>query len=200
MPKALSEKEKSIIRTRLLVEAEQGLKIYGAKKTTVDLLVSRVNIPKGTFYLFYQSKELLFYELFRKKHDEIQDSFLKKMEPIKNNVSISALTNLIFTIYQELDQSFLLKFVASGDLELVLRKLSFQEIEKHIERDDLMMEELIKMIPHIDKNKHKEYSGALRIALASILHKDEIGKDIFDGALKLTISGIVTKMFQGDEQ
>lgn len=198
MPKALSEKEKSIIKERLLIETEEYLKIYGAKKTTVDLLVAKVNIPKGTFYLFYKSKELLFYELFRKKHDEIQDSFLQKIATIKNNLSPMTLTNLIFTIYKELDESFLFKFITNGDLELVLRKLSTQEIDEHIARDDLIMQELIKIIPHINNEKLKEYSGALRIALVSILHKDDIGKDIFDKALKLTISGIVTKLLLGD--
>ncbi len=31
----------------------------GVKKTTVDELVKRVGIPKGTFYLFYPSKDCL---------------------------------------------------------------------------------------------------------------------------------------------
>ncbi|WP_286081321.1 TetR/AcrR family transcriptional regulator [Parablautia intestinalis] len=31
--------------------------------TTVDEIVKRVNIPKGTFYLFYKSKELLLFEV-----------------------------------------------------------------------------------------------------------------------------------------
>ncbi len=200
MPKALSEKEKSIIRERLLTEAEESLKIYGVRKTTVDQLVSRVNIPKGTFYLFYNSKELLFYELFRKKHDEIQKSFLQKIESIKNNISAFVLAELIFTTYKELDNSFLFKFITNGDLELVLRKLSSQELENHIEQDNLMMEGLLKIIPHMNPTKLEEYSGALRIAFISSLHKKEIGKDIFDNALKLTITAIIASMLQGEQQ
>lgn len=35
----------------------------GVKKTTVDELVKREGIPKGTFYLFYPSKEMLLYDV-----------------------------------------------------------------------------------------------------------------------------------------
>ena len=37
-------------------EANACLAAYGIRKTTVDELVRRVGIPKGTFYLFYESK------------------------------------------------------------------------------------------------------------------------------------------------
>ena len=71
MPKPFSENERAIIKQRLQEEASTCLKLYGMRKMTVDELVKRVNIPKGTFYLFYPSKELLVYDVLNKFHDEI---------------------------------------------------------------------------------------------------------------------------------
>ena len=59
MPRAFSEAEKSFIKERLLQEAEACLSLYGVRKTTVDELVQRVKIPKGTFYLFYTNPRKL---------------------------------------------------------------------------------------------------------------------------------------------
>lgn len=56
MPKSYSEQEWEYIRKRLKEEAAKCLARYGARRTTVDEIVKRVNIPKGTFYLFYKSK------------------------------------------------------------------------------------------------------------------------------------------------
>ena len=59
MPKIYSEEEKKQIIQRLKEEANILMQEKGVKKTTVDELVKRVGIPKGTFYLFYPSKEML---------------------------------------------------------------------------------------------------------------------------------------------
>ena len=56
MPRAYSDQERAYIRKRLHEEAVLCIKQYGMRKTSVDELVQRVNIPKGTFYLFYPSK------------------------------------------------------------------------------------------------------------------------------------------------
>lgn len=54
MPKSYSEQEREYIRKRLKEEAAKCLARYGVRRTTVDEIVKRVNIPKGTFYLFYK--------------------------------------------------------------------------------------------------------------------------------------------------
>ena len=55
MPKTYSDEERNQIITKLKREANILMLEKGVKKTTVDELVKRVGIPKGTFYLFYPS-------------------------------------------------------------------------------------------------------------------------------------------------
>ena len=73
MPKSYSDQEKEYIVSRLKEEAVKCLSQYGVRRTTVDELVKRVNIPKGTFYLFYKSKELLLFEVLQELHDKINN-------------------------------------------------------------------------------------------------------------------------------
>ena len=50
MPKIYSDEEKKQIIERLKKEANALMQEKGVKKTTVDELVKRAGIPKGTFY------------------------------------------------------------------------------------------------------------------------------------------------------
>ena len=196
MPKALSDKEKNIIKKNLQKAAENSLMKYGAKKTTVDNLVKSVNIPKGTFYLFYTSKAMLLYEVFQIKHDELQDEFIKRVIEIKDNLSPSIVTDLVFDIYKKLDSSFLMSFMTSGDLELIMSQLPVEVIQKHIEGDEISMEKILSIIPNVNEEKNDIYSASLRLVMSSVLHKKEIGIDYYDEALKMSIRGIINQIFK----
>ena len=63
MPRAFSEQERATIRAALL---EQGRALFGQvglRKTNVEELARAVGISKGAFYLFFESKEELYFEL-----------------------------------------------------------------------------------------------------------------------------------------
>ncbi|MDF2950019.1 MAG: TetR family transcriptional regulator [Sedimentibacter sp.] len=196
MPKSYSSQEKEYIIKRLKEEAHQCLNLYGVKKTTVDELVKRVNIPKGTFYLFYDSKELLLFDVINDLHDEIQNHFLREANLIKGKITSQNLTNLLFKIYKKVDDTFLLKMMTNGELELLMRKLPNETVEKHLSDDYVMMEKLIDLIPHVKEKNMQYFSGALRGIFLTMLHKREIGEEVFDGSLKLMIYGLVIQLME----
>lgn len=69
MAKAFSDKEKQQLITALKKEAEQCIIRYGIRKTSIDELVQRVGISKGSFYTFFPSKEMLFFEVITDYHN-----------------------------------------------------------------------------------------------------------------------------------
>jgi AcrR family transcriptional regulator len=93
-----SDGEREHIRRRLLEEAETCLAQYGARKTTVDELVRRVRIPKGTFYLFYASKALLFFEVLRSLHDRIQAELSGRLGAAGAKSRANAVAELLFDL------------------------------------------------------------------------------------------------------
>ena len=196
MPVALSSKERSTIKKKLQEAAEISLKKLGAKKTTVDNLVKSVKIPKGTFYLFYPSKDMLLYEVFQIKHDELQDEFVKRVLEIKDELSPLKVTDLVFDIYKKLDSSFLMSFMTSGDLELVISKLPLEVTQKHIQGDEISMDKILSIIPNVNQKMNDIYSASLRLVMSSVLHKKDIGIEYYDKALKLAIRGIINQIFK----
>ncbi len=196
MPKTFTDNEREYIKKRLMEEAQNCLKLYGVRKTTVDELVKRANIPKGTFYLFYESKELLFYEVLCSFHDELQAHFLRELETLGESVSADRLTELLLGLYKKTEESFLYKLISSGELELLMRRLPPEVAGAHAQKDDFSIEQLFSIIPGISGDSIRTFSAAMRAIFLSALHKHEIGEDVFEGALRLMIRGVAIQLFK----
>src|SRR5918912_2045574 len=77
MPKGFSEREKEIIRSSLLEKGRVLFGTYGIKKTNVEDLTRAAGISKGAFYLFYDSKEELFFEILEQFEAEFRAAVFK---------------------------------------------------------------------------------------------------------------------------
>jgi len=73
MTKAFTEAEKARLRQRLLKQGRKLFAQYGLKKTSLDDLTRPLGIAKSTFYLFFESKEALYFELLLAMRREVED-------------------------------------------------------------------------------------------------------------------------------
>jgi AcrR family transcriptional regulator len=200
MPKTFSDSDRAYIKERLMEEAKKCLTLYGIRKTTVDELVKRANIPKGTFYLFYESKERLLFDVILQFNDEIQQKMIAEVSTLKDDMDHERLTDIVFGLYKTLEDSFMPKLIADGELEFYMRKLPPELSQLHAEKDDLRFEELVALVPNIKVKNIKVFSAALRGIFLSLLHKQELGKEVFDEALRTMIRGVVIQLFEGDKE
>jgi AcrR family transcriptional regulator len=199
MPKSFSNTEREHIKSKLIEVAEECLLQYGLKKTTVDEIVQRAKIPKGTFYLFYASKELLFFDVFIAFHDRIHAELFAEINELHDDVAPEQVTQIIFGLYKKVENSFLFRFFMGGDLELLFRKLPQEAIDAHADKDDLSIRQLVSLVPGIKEEKAEVFSAALRAVFTSMMYRREVGEALFDDALKIMIHGIVLQMFAGVE-
>jgi AcrR family transcriptional regulator len=196
LPKTFSEHERLAIKTKLKEEGKTCLSLYGMKKTTVDELVRRVHIPKGTFYLFYASKELLFFDILIDLHDSLQQTLLTQIQQQTTPLSVEQVTDLIYTLYKAIDATFLPSFLASGDLELLMRKLPPEIATEHAKKDDFSVEQLLNLLSIKTTGEDIEvFSAALRGIFTTLFHKQEIGEAVYDKAIYMMIKGIVAQLF-----
>lgn len=198
MPKTFSETERAYIKERLMEEAQKCLMQYGIRKTTVDELVKRVNIPKGTFYLFYESKERLLFDVILKFNDEIQAALLTEISALEDIPDANTLTDIIFRLYKRLDDSFLPRLMQDGEMDFFMRTLPPELSRLHAEHDDSKVRELLTMLPGMRQERAEVYSAALRSVFLSLMYKSEIGEGIFDDTLRILIRGVVLQLLEGD--
>lgn len=195
MPKCYSDQEREYIKRRLKEEAAKCLAQYGIRRTTVDEIVKRVKIPKGTFYLFYQSKELLLFEVILEQHDMIEQKLLEEISGIApKDFNGEKITEIILHFYQLADEMPILKLLNSDEVELLARKLPQEVLEEHSAYDNSMIDKLFGAFPLKKDINTEALSAAFRAIYFSTLHKEQIGEEHFQEALHLMVSGLVNQL------
>lgn len=195
MPKSYSEQEREYIRKRLKEEAAKCLSQYGVRRTTVDEIVKRAHIPKGTFYLFYQSKELLLFDVIQEQHEAVSRELHQAVLGIAGTeVSAEQLTDMIFKFYKMTENMLILKKLDLDEVELLVRKLPREVIEAHLQDDTDTIGKLLSLLPVKKETDIKVLSAAFHAIYYATLHKTEIGEEQYDEALRALIYGIVTQV------
>jgi AcrR family transcriptional regulator len=135
MPRAFSDYEKEFIRLQMREKGQRLFEKQGLRKTSVDELAKVVGISKGAFYLFYESKEELFLEILEQLETELQTGILqfviKPKEGARKNVS-AMLKRFLLTW----DAYPLLRNFEKSDFEYLARKIPYQRIQQHTQRDN----------------------------------------------------------------
>lgn len=195
MPKSYSEQERLYIHNKLKEEAAKCLAQYGIRRTTVDEIVKRVKIPKGTFYLFYQSKELLLFEVILEQHDIIEQKLYQSIQEMDlKSFSADKLTDILLEFYKMSAEMPVLKLLNSDEIELLVRKLPQGVIAEHLGHDNAMIERIFAALPIKPGRDPKVFNTAFRSLYFSSLHKDEIGEDNYNEALRLLLYGLITQL------
>ena len=68
---AFTDYETEQLRKALLKETRHCAVTLGMKKTSVDQLTKAVGIAKGSFYKFFESKEMAFFAVLESIHSEL---------------------------------------------------------------------------------------------------------------------------------
>jgi AcrR family transcriptional regulator len=197
MATAFSENEKELIKTKLKNAAIECLGKFGIRKTTVDQLVQMVGISKGAFYIFYPSKEILFFTVFEEYQSGIIEEVFSKLNKT-DNISILEFSELIYGLYKKVSNSFIMNIIQNQEFEYLMRKIPEEYLLDHHSFDDILGENLL---VHLKVKKDIEASivtASLRAIFMTMLHVKEIGEKDFDKALKLLITGLAQQLIGED--
>ena len=195
MPKSYSEDERALIINKLKEEAGKCLIQYGIKRTTVDEIVKRVRIPKGTFYLFYKSKELLLFDVILEQHNLVEEKMLLLINSVdQSSINAEHLTNLILKFFQLTDETPLLKILHSDEIEIIKQKLPVDILAEHLSHDNAVFEQLFSILPLKTDMSFEVLTSTFRAIHFISLKKNEIGEINYDEVLRSLIYGIVIQI------
>lgn len=118
MPKIFSERDREVIRGKLLDEGMRELEHKGYRSISVDSITSGAGIAKGTFYAFFNSKEEFFYEIFQliKERNRIE-----LREAAKNGLTKEKAVELLCRRYTRTKTVY--DYFTVEDMRVIIRKL-----------------------------------------------------------------------------
>jgi len=193
-PKAFTEEEKSMVRNKLIEAAKGFLATTGIKKTTVEELSRAAGISKGAFYLFYDSKEILFLDALESIQRKIHDTIISDIKSQENKKD--GFVQVIKTMFTDFRP--ILNVLSNEEYEVLLRRVPQDRINQHIEMDDmssrLFTEELSgnKVDPEV-------LSAALRMLMLGMMHQKEVGPHA-EQAFDYLLDAVADKIFSEEQR
>ena len=122
MPKKYSEVEKANIKKDLRLHAERSLFHKGVKGTSVDELVNLAMIPKGTFYLFYETKEALFFDVLVSFRLQMQDEMMAMLQELDENHIVTSLTTVFAYLVENMYRRGIFRLLNEEEMHMISRK------------------------------------------------------------------------------
>ncbi|WMM26210.1 TetR/AcrR family transcriptional regulator [Tissierella sp. MB52-C2] len=196
MATAFSDNEKELIRKKLNEVAQVCLWKYGVRKTTVDQIVQMAGISKGSFYNFYASKEILFFTVLEEYQKSIIDELAGKLQ--EEYIGIDKFAELIYELYQNVRQSFIMNIIQNQEFEYLIRKLPKELIINHHSLDDTLTKKIFSHIKIKDNINIDVVTASLRAIFMSMIYIEEIGEKDFDEVLRLLIRGLALQIIEED--
>ncbi len=192
MPK-FSDNEKAMIKDKLFTEGEKLFTLYGLKKVTIDDLVKRVDIAKGSFYAFYTNKEHLYMDIIeniQRKVWEDMDDFLKKNSSLPPK---ELMKQLILHSFFYLKKYPLLVENTSETTDYLFRKLPKEIIEQHTREDK---KELLKLQEYGIKFKCEIELAAkvLQILIITFLSLQDEKNGYGSKVMEIILNGVINEI------
>jgi AcrR family transcriptional regulator len=125
------------VRKKEIADAAQALFYQqGFSKTSVNLIIEKVGISKGTFYHYFKSKEDLLDSIMQ----DFTKQILEKLEPVVNDKNLNAIEKLnkvyiisgMYKVENFQLMSTLLKIFLDDSNLLLRNKMKLESIEKTI--------------------------------------------------------------------
>ena len=197
MPRAFNERERNLIKERIRKAAASLMIRNGVRHTTIDAIVKSAMIPKGTFYLFYATKEELLFEVLENEHEKMEKSILEQISKVNpSTINPDSATELIYSFYKMVDEHPLLATSSREDVTLISQRLPEERISKHLEEDRNMSAKLMRFLPLKDGIAVETVSSSLHAIYFTMLHLKETADDKSEELLKLIIRGIMIQILR----
>lgn len=194
MPKTFTSEERENIRRNLRDAARGLLRDLGVRKTTVDEIVKRAGVAKGTFYLFYQSKESLFLDLISHFKDEVEALYLDLLQELDENHIVTSLTDVFYRIAMKFYKDGIYVFLREGEIESIMIK-SPSSVDRSILRlEKGMLSDLFSYFSIDDEEEISYFSSSYEALLYTFLHRDRI--EDFESTLRYLIRGLVLQLVE----
>lgn len=190
---AFSEQENKEIRENLIAEARKYALTLGMRKTSVEELTDAVGISKGSFYKYFNSKELLFFTVLEEIHSELY-AVAKETEERYASLSASErATETLLAVCERLSETGAMRFIES-DAESILRRIPEDVKNAHYHDDETHITELLREGGLFPEGGTELAAAVVRGLILTVSHKNEIGER-YPEVLRLLIRGAMKELF-----
>ena len=191
---AFTEEQNETIRRDLIREARCCGVTVGMRKTSVEQLTEAVGISKGSFYKFFDSKELLFFAVLEDIHTEC---FAAAQKSLQENAAIdpaSRTAAAILAACRWLSETKAFVFI-ENDAKLLLQRLPEDIKNVHYHDDEMHIRLLLEKYDLVPRCGTSLASATVRGLILTVSHKEQIG-ELYPQVLETLVYGACRALFE----
>ena len=191
---AFTDYETEQLRKALLKETRHCAVTLGMKKTSVDQLTKAVGIAKGSFYKFYESKEMAFFAVLEGIHAElygVADHALSENVDLPN---ADRAAQAVLAVCKRLSDTGDMVFI-KNDAKLLLQRLPDEVKNVHYHDDDTHIRQLLEKYDLVPKRGTSLAAATVRGLILTVSHKEQIG-ELYPQVLETLVHGACRELFE----
>ncbi len=192
MARGFSEAEKKSIREKLIVECEKSWAVFGYKRTSIDELCAKIGIAKGSFYLFFDSKERLFCEV----SDAIQRRQGEQLDEILSDTpSKDEICRLLKKMYAGYDGNNIFVQRNSPDFAAFINRAPAEWIESYKQKStDFINKSILHPGLKLKMDRGKAV-GIINALLGILTFKNDLGYDHYE-IFNTLLDNIINEIYE----
>lgn len=196
MPK-FTEAEKEKIKLEIMDIAHQCFIAKGLKNTSIEEITSAVSIAKSSFYVFFESKEMLYLKLLELEGQEIEKQVWPKVKKAKDVTS--AIKIYLHAMALELESKVLTQRLITNleEYNLVARKVDQKYTATNTLRSIVPLMEFIKKNKELKNLINEEVeviAGVIRATLAMVIHKRDASEETYPKIQEILFNAVANEL------
>ncbi|MCG3420661.1 TetR/AcrR family transcriptional regulator [Oceanobacillus jordanicus] len=192
MPK-FGQREKEWIQQDLLTKGRDLFVKQGLKKTSISDITKSVGIAQGSFYNFYESKEVLYLEILEQEEEKIREQLVLPFFQ-SGNVTRESFKSFLMEAFSVMEtNAFIRQLFDEGIMESLLRKLPEEKVAHLVNSDVDFFTPLVEKLQRenvIVEEQSEVVIQLLRMVFLLFLQKQQIGEEHFAESMDLLLTFI----------
>ena len=190
---AFTERQNESIRSDLIREARRCGVTIGMRKTSVEQLTEAVGISKGTFYKFFDSKELLFFVVLEDIHTECFAAARKSLLENAHLAAADRAAAAILAACRWLSETQAFVFI-ENDAEFLLHRLPEEVKTAHYHDDETHIRALLEESGLQPRGGMALAAATVRGLILTVSHQEQIGA-LYPQVLETLVRGACRELF-----
>ena len=190
---AFTDEQNEQIRNDLIQAARRCGTTIGMRKTSVEQLTEAVGISKGSFYKFFESKELLFFAVLENIHTECFTAAQKSLQENESLPPAGRAAAAILAACRWLADTKAFVFI-ENDADFLLHRLPEEVKTAHYHDDETHIRALLEMGDLQPKGGMALAAATVRGLILTVSHQEQIGA-LYPQVLETLVRGACRELF-----
>ena len=164
------------------------------KKISVDQLTNAIGIAKGSFYKFYESKEMLFFAVLENIHTELYEVADRALGEADSLPPSERAAKAVLAVCRRLSDTGDMIFI-ENDAKLLLQRLPEDVKNVHYHDGETHICQLLEKHDLAPKRGASLAAATVRGLILTVSHREQIG-ELYPQVLETLVRGACRELFE----